>query len=230
MDAAPQVNVASTSFYFVLAIFIAVVVGAVSFMLVKNINTVPSGRWNEGFQGPPNGVSTLTCGQESSEAVNLAEMFSSRDSSTGEGSDDLRELKLILSKLCCIKHDLMSPAQKVDSTLYLPYQATHDRENPADTIGRCFTKSLGPRDLDISFATWKDRGMELVNRLCTSYNLSPQEVNQAKKYFMAVWTDVFSVAKTVCTVAEKAESDSPRDLIGFTPETLESLGPYKGYY
>jgi hypothetical protein len=230
MDAAPQLNISSTSFYFILAIFIAVVVGAVSFMLIKNINTVPSGKWNEGFQGPPNGVSTLTCGQESSEAVNLAELFSSRDSSTGEGSDDLRELKLILSKLCCMKHDLMSPAQKVDSTLYLPYQSTHDHENPADTVGRCFTKSIPPRDLDISFATWKGRGMELVNRLCTSYNLSPREVDQAKKYFMAVWMDVFSIAKTVCIPHEKVESGSPRDLVGFTPENLEDLGPYKGYY
>ena len=199
-------------------------------MVVANRNTVPSGKWSEGFQGPARGVSDIPCGQESAEAIALAEMFYGRPSTTEDGSPDLAELKLILSKLCCIKHDLMAPGQVVQNSLALPYQNTHDRENPADTVARCFTKSIPIRDLDISFATWKTRGLELLSKLCTSYNFGPQESEQAKKYFMGTWTDVFSVAKTVCLKSDNKEDNSPRGLIGFTPESVKELGPYKGYY
>ena len=198
---------------------------------MANRNTVPSGKvWKEGFQGPSRGVSDIPCGQESAEAIALAEMFYQHESTTEEGPADLAELKLILSKLCCIKHDLMAPGQVVQSSLALPYQNTHDRENPADTVARCFTKSIPPRDLDISFGTWKTRGLELLNRLCTSYNFRSEDADQAKKYFMTVWTDVFSIAKTVCSPPENNPSSSPRDLKGFVPESIQELGPYNGYY
>lgn len=231
MEAAPSISASSVGFYTVLAIFIALIVLGVTYVVIGNRNTVPSGKvWKEGFQGPSRGVSTIPCGQESAEAIALAEMFYGRDSTTEEGKPDLAELKLILSKLCCIKHDLMAPGQVVQSSLTLPYQNTHDRENPADTVARCFTKSIPPRDLDISFGTWKTRGLELLKRLCTSYNFRSEEADKAKKYFMTVWTDVFSVAKTVCTPPENNPSSSPRDLKGFTPESIQELGPYKGYY
>jgi hypothetical protein len=228
---APSINASSVGFYIALAIFIALIVFGVVYMVIANRNTVPSGEvWKEGFQGPSRGVSDIPCGQESSEAVALAEMFSQHESTTEEGATDLAELKLILSKLCCIKHDLMAPGQVVQSTLTLPYQNSHDRENPADTVARCFSKSLPPRDLDISFGTWKTRGLELLNKLCTSYKFSSGDADQSEKYFMAVWTDVYSVAKTVCVPPKDNPSNSPRDLNGFTPESLQDLGPYKGYY
>ena len=230
MEAAPSISASSVGFYTVLAIFIALIVLGVTYVVIGNRNTVPSGKWTEGFQGPSRGVSTIPCGQESAEAIALVEMFYHREATTEEAKPDLAELKLILSKLCCIKHDLMAPGQVVQSSLALPYQNTHDRENPADTVARCFTKSIPPRDLDISFGTWKNRGLELLNRLCTSYNFRSEDADQAKKYFMTVWTDVFSVAKTVCVPPENNPSSSPRDLKGFTPESVQELGPYNGYY
>jgi len=230
MEAAPSISASSVGFYTVLAIFIALVVGGVSYMLMANNTTVPSGKWNEGFQGPTMGVSDIPCGQESAEAIALANIFASRQSSTEEGAADLTELKLIMSKLCCIKHDLMAPGQVVQATLSIPYQNTHDRENPADTVARCFSKGIPPRDLDISFATWKERGLELLGRCCTSFNLDHLESETAKQYFSTLWLDVFSVAKTVCTPPEKIVPGSPRDPAGFTPESVHELGPYKGYY
>jgi len=230
MEAAPSISASSVGFYTVLAIFVALIVGGVSYMLMVNKNTIPSGKWNEGFQGPAFGVSHIPCGQESAEASALCQMFVDKQSTTEEGDADLAELKLILSKLCCMKHDLMAPGQVVQSTLNLPYQNTHDRENPADLVARCFNKTIPPRDLDISFATWKNRGLELLGRCCTSFNLNNEEAEQAKRYFMGVWTDVFAIAKGVSTPPEKASSDSPRDTPGFTPESIQSHGPYKGYY
>ena len=209
----------------------AIAVGLIAYVFVAKRNTPPSGDSYEGFQGPSHGVSDIPCGQESSYAIKLSELFALKQSTTGEGEADLKEFKQILTKLCCMKHDLMGTAQVVQSMLYIAYNNTHDRENPADTLARCFTKSIPPRDLDITFGTWKQRGLVLLKRLCTSYSLSPDEKEQATRNFNSVWMDVFSIAKNACSPPEKApEYESPRDPKARMPEDLEDLGPYTGYY
>ena len=189
-----------------------------------------SGNW-EGFQGPSRGVSDIQCGQESSYAIQLSDLFAAKHSSTEEGEADLMEFKLILSKLCCLKHDLVSTNQVVRSALSIPYNTSHDRENLGDTVGRCFTKSMSPRDLDIIFDTWKTRGLVLLNKLCTSYNLSNSEEDVANMAFSALWADTRSLAQGVCLARiPETHSGSPRDLNGYMPEKIRDLGKYLGYY
>lgn len=220
----------SIVFYVFLALIGAAIIGAVLYVTVLRGNTIPSGA-KEGFQGPVNGPSDIACGQESSEAIAIAEMFAQKRSGTEEGEPDLREFKMILGKLLCLKKDLMGTAQRVDATLYLPYQTTHDRQNPADVAARCFTASIPPRDLDIQFQTWRERAMFLLSRLCTSYNFSMSETEQAKNLFMAVWTDTFAVAKGACLTPDRAPAyGSPRDPKPYSDPEAEQGGPYKGYY
>lgn len=215
-----------------LAMAIAAAVSLISYSILARNKTVASGNWMiEGWQGPPKGVSQIQCGQESSFATNLLEIFATKESTTGDGEPDLSELKLITSKLCCIKHDLMSTNQVVKSSLTLPFSTSHDRENPAETVSRCFTKSIPPRDLEISFTTWRERGMNLIDRLCTSYSLNTSEENSARKNFMSVWFDTYNVARGICSPDEDVSSKpSPRDPKGFTPEPVKGLGEYTGYY
>lgn len=230
MEAVPKViPIGSSFFYVLLTILIAGIVLFMSYMITSRWNTIPSGRW-EGFQGPSLGVSDISCGQESSHAIAISELFSKKKSTTGSGKEDLAELKLILSKLCCVKHDLVSPSQVISSTLNVPYQNSHDRENPAELVARCFTKSVPIRDLDISFGTWKERGDALLRTLCTSYNLSNAESDRVRNHFTACWMDTFVVAKQVCTVPEGKESVNPRDLKGLAPESISNHGKYNGYY
>ena len=223
-------TIGESYFFAVVSVFMAVAVGIIAFVIVSKRNTISSGDSYEGFQGPSQGVSDIPCGQESSYAINLSEVFALRRSTTGEGEADLKEFKQILSKLCCMKHDLMGASQVVQSTLYIPYNNTHDRENPADTVARCFTRSIPPRDLDITFGTWKQRGQVLLKRLCTSYRLSSEEKEQATRNFNSLWMDVFSIAKNACSPSEKPSSESPRDLSGHIPEEIQDLGAYTGYY
>jgi hypothetical protein len=233
MDSALPANPGSTSFFMFIALFAAMMTGIVVYMIILRNKTVASGNWSEGFQGPSRGVSDIQCGQESSFAIQLSELFATKKSSTEEGEADLREFKLIVSKLCCLKHDLMSTNQVVQATLYLPYNNTHDRENPADTVGRCFTKSLPPRDMEIAFETWVDRALFLLERLCTSYNLTQDEEKNAKENFLSVWSDSYDIAKEVCIAPAPppiTANGSPRDPKGFVPETVKELGPYSGYY
>ena len=211
---------------------IAAAVSLISYVMVERNKTVPSGNWMiEGYQGPAKGVSQIQCGQESSFATGLLDIFAVKESTTGDGDADLSELKLITSKLCCIKHDLMSTNQVVKSTLTLPFSTSHDRENPGDTVSRCFKKSIPPRDLEISFTTWRERGLNLLDKLCTSFVLSKQEEESAKKNFMSVWFDTYNVARGVCSPSEDVSmKPSPRDPKGFTSEAVKGLGEYKGYY
>jgi hypothetical protein len=240
VPAAP-ITLSQSNFFIFVAALIALFAGFVLYMVISRRNTLPSGLTGlsgavgpigqEGFQGPSRGVSTIPCGQESSNAIAVLDMFASKASTTGEGSADLNEFKQILSKLCCMKHDLMSTNQVVSSMMTLPYTNSHDRENPADTVARCFTKSMPIRDLDISFGTWKQRGLVLLNRLCTSYSLSSSESEQARNHFTTLWSDVFDIAKNVCIPSEKnTYSPSPRDPKGFMHESIEEQGLYTGYY
>lgn len=224
------VNPGSSTLFFAIAIIVALAVGLVAFKMIKANKTIASGNW-EGFQGPSKGVSDIPCGQESSYAVELSEMFSAKESSTEEGQADLMEFKLILSKMCCLKHDLLSTNQVVRATLSIPYNTSHDRENLGDTVGRCFTKSMPRRDLDIIFDTWRTRGLVLLDKLCTSYNLSSSEEDAANRAFMSLWTDTRGLAQGVCLGAvDEKVGESPRDLRGYMPESIKKLGIYLGYY
>ena len=231
------VNAGSTTLYFFVSLLAAAVALLVGYVTINNSGTLGSGNWHgsaaasaEGFQGPRRGVSDIPCGQESSFVTNLADLFSSKKSTTGEGEADLTEFKLILSKLCCLKHDLMSPNRIVQATLKVPFVTAHDREYIGDTVGRCFSNSLPPRDLDIIFETWRDRGLTLLDKLCTSYDLSDSEAKAAKEDFMSVWSDSYDVARTVCIPCRKTEVSSPRDPKGFMHESIRDLASYFGYY
>jgi hypothetical protein len=232
------VNAGSTSLYFFISLLAGAVALLVGYVAINKSGTVGSGNWQhgsaaakaEGFQGPRRGVSDIPCGQESSFVTNLSDLFSTKVSTTGDGEADLTEFKLILSKLCCMKHDLMSTNRVVRATLRIPFVTVHDREYIGDTVGRCFSNSLPPRDLDIIFETWRDRGLTLLDKLCTSYNLTDAEASSANGDFMSVWSDSYDVARTVCIPCKKAEVSSPRDPKGFMPEAIRDLGIYLGYY
>jgi hypothetical protein len=229
------INPGSTTLYFFISLLAGSVALLIAYVTINKNGTLGSGTWHagaskEGFQGPVRGVSDIPCGQESSFAIKLSDLFSTKKSTTGDGEADLTEFKLILSKLCCLKKDLMSTNRVVSATLKIPFVTVHDREYIGDTVGRCFSNSLPPRDLDIIFFTWRDRGLTLLDKLCTSYNLTDSEEQAANDDFMSVWSDSYDVARTVCIPCKKAESSSPRDPKGFMPETIRDLGVYLGYY
>jgi hypothetical protein len=159
-------------------------------------------------------------------------MLSAKPDSTTEGPDDLSELKLLLSKLSCLKKDLMSPSGIMEATRYQPYNTSHDVEPIAETAARCMAKTIPPRDLDIEFDKWTARGAFLVKRLCGALNLSDSELENANALFKAFIADVSDVAKAQCLVGEiKIDGKlGPRDVSGYVTPGLESLRKYEGYY
>ena len=183
-------------------------------------------------EGKAKGAGTPDCLRDSQEASDLYQIFASRKNTTEEGTDDLREFTLLLSKLCCFKKDLLSPSGIVEATRYQPYSTAHDIEPVAETTARCLAKTIPQRDLDISFVKWGKRASELIRKLCSSYGVTDTEVQKADKLLKKLVDDVQDVANSQCINGEVsiAGKPGPRDVNGYEPPMLKDLRDYKGYY
>lgn len=188
----------------------------------------------EGFYGgAARGSGSPDCLRSSAEGAELVGMFTGRgDPTVEEGDADLRELTQIVSKLACFKKDLVSPSHIVEATRYQQFVTMHDIEPIAETTGRCFAKTISPRDLEIAFDKWTSRGELLVRRLCTAYMLKPAEVEKAEKLLAFVLRDVKDIARGACLSGEPmiAGKPGPRDPHPFDDPKFAELGEYTGYY
>lgn len=188
----------------------------------------------EGFAGPVAGAGMPDCVRSSKEAAALYELMSGKVSVTEEGPDDLRELQLILGKLACFKRDLTGVAGVVAATRTQPFSTAHDLEPVAETTARCFAKTIPQRDLSLSFDKWGSRGTFLIKRLCTSFQFTSTEEDEAERLFGALMADVSDIAMGRCCnasgVAILAGQPQPRLVAGYEAPGLNELREYKGYY
>jgi hypothetical protein len=146
------------------------------------------------------------------------------------GTPDYTEMQIILSKLACLKKDLMSPSGIVEATRYQPYETAHDREPVAEVTAQCISQTIPIRDLDIIFQTWRDRGMKLLRRLCTIAALSESDVQTVEKLFGDSWTDVYEIAKGRCIATVGQRDAIGREEQPYMPPALENARAYDGYY
>ena len=183
------------------------------------------------YGGVAVGAGVPDCLRTSSEGAQLHALFASKVSGFEEGPDDFKELTLLLSQLSCFKKDLMGVAKQIEATRYQPFATQLDMEPIAETTGRCFAKTIPPRDLDLAFEKWYKRGNFLITRLCTSTNLSESEVSQAEALFNAFIADIKDVAVTNCLQGTPIMGDqqtTPRDAGAYDPGVAGR--EYFGYY
>lgn len=210
----------------IVIILVAIIIGC----LVKFVyNTPKFKRVDEGFFG---GVSRGSGHPDSSrvlpESAELLEIVSAASS-----SDDYRELELILSKLASLKKDLLSPSATVDATKYQAFETAHDRIATAELCALCFSQNIPARDLDIVFASWRNRGNVLLRKLCTLANLKEAGAVRAEKLFTACWEDVYHIAKGRCLKTDFSLQNggaTGRDVGGYEPENLKDLRSYDYKY
>ena len=146
------------------------------------------------------------------------------------GTPDYVEFQLILSKLACLKKDIMSPSGIIEATRYQPYANTHDREPIAEVAATCLKQTIPKRDLDITFDTFKDRGNVLLKRLCTVAELKEGAVVEAEKLFAAAWKDVYEVATMRCLSTAADTYEGVLRTQPFEPEGVKNLREYNGYF
>ena len=181
----------------------------------------------EGFYGgAARGAGSPDCLRTSSEAAALVALFKN------DGRDSYRELNTLMGKLACFKKDLLSPSYMVDATRGQEFVTMHDIEPVAETTGRCFAKTISPRDLELSLDKWTQRGELLVKRLSASQMVSPAEADKAEELFRVVVRDVKDVARSSCLSGEPtiAGKPGPRDPHPYEMPSLKDLGTYCGFY
>lgn len=221
MDSGQTIDIPYQSI--IVIVLVAIIIGC----LVRFVYVTPKfKRVDEGFFG---GVSRGSGHPDSSrvlpESAALLEIVSA-----AEKTDDYRELELILSKLAALKKDLLSPSKTVDATKFQAFETAHDRVATAELCGMCFAHNIPARDLDIIFATWRNRGNVLLRKLCTLANLKEAGAVKAEQLFTACWEDVYAIAKGQCLKTIQNGGSTGRDVSGYEPEHLKDLRSYDYKY
>ena len=226
----PKMRVPQDLSYIFFALVISLVAVFISYYLWSGSNTQPT-PYLEGFAGPVNGVSEITCGSKSIEATRIYSIISAKSSTTETAADDLLELKQLLGKLACVKQDLLAPGSLVNASKNAQYITSQDIEPASETVARCFAKTVPKRDLEISLDKWTKRGDMLIRRLCTSYNLDTEE-KDVRALFSQLVADVTDILMTTCLKGPVTigGEDGPRMVEGREATGTAHAGEYKGYY
>jgi hypothetical protein len=205
MPAMPSFMGAADSFPWMLILAIIVLAAVVWFVVQTFWRTPRYHRMGEGF--------TASTGEIPSCLRTLPEATALLDGvKQAANRAEYREMTLLLSKMACLREDLESPAQTVHVTKTVAFETAHDRMAVAELCGMCFNRSVGLRDLDIVFETWRDRGEVLLRRLCTLADLSEAKVVELEGFFKATLERIYGVAKGRCLASLDAEN--PGDVRG----------------
>lgn len=216
-------------FWLGIGILVTALIILVVYYVIGRAETRPI---KQGFYGGPiNGTSGLACGRMSSEAEALVAMFANKQLNVGEeGQTDFHDLKAVLSKMLCMKSDLMAPQQTITAVKELGFATHMDIQPVADLTARCFSKTVPERDLSIQFIKWRDFGIDMVRRLCTAAEFSEEEVQKAESLFLAVWKDAYDVTTIQCLKTITDDKISPHDAAPRVPDNVKDLREYDGYY
>ena len=197
------------------------------------IGGVKSAPTTEGFYaGPAVGAGIPDCMNTSADAAAIYALLDA-PVTTDDGPEDLREMRLLLGKLSCLKRDLLSTAKLVNATRFQPFSTAHDLEPVGETAARCFSRTIPARDLTLSLNKWGSRGTFLIKRLCTAENMDNSVEEKALFLFGKVMKDLNDVALGECCnqgpVIIAGVEQSSR-VSGFVPSIIENLKQYTGYY
>ncbi len=223
---APQKSILS-SLPIVSILWIGVLVVTVYFVVQAASNYISMAKLQqlEGFDGAVRGTGHPDCLRTLDNAAAALGLVD-----RAIGTPDYVEFQLILSKLACLKKDIMGPSGIIEATRYQPFANTHDRQPVAEVAATCLKQTIPQRDLDITFETWKNRGNVLLKRLCTVAELKEGVVVEAEKLFASAWQDVYDVAKMRCISTAADTYEGVLRTTPFEPEGVKNLREYNGYF
>jgi len=138
-----------------------------------------------------------------------------------DSDEGATELRLLLSKLCCIEADVSTAGAGVYRTLNLQFRTSHDMEPPTALVGRCLRNAMRPRDIALIMDKYEKRGKDLIRSRCPSTDN------------LAAFDQVIAstrLAMTTFCLAEQPSMDKPagaRDPGFWAPEDTD-LRQYEG--
>lgn len=134
------------------------------------------------------------------------------------------ELRLLVSKLCCMEADIIAPSAGVYRTLNLQFRTSEDMEPPSTIVGRCLRNAVNKRDISLIVEKYTARGHYLIKRLCTG------DVKEALTEFDKVIAHLNFAMTSVC-LKEQPVMDRPlgaRDMGFWEPDNVADLSQYQG--
>ncbi len=157
------------------------------------------------------------CVARSTDAQKLLARFSSQNDESAE------ELRLLVSKLCCMEADIATPAAGTYRTMSLQYRTSHDTEPPSSIVGRCLRNAVNRRDIDIITEKMEARGHELIKKILG-------DCAEARKEFGEVVARTKLAMVTTC-LGTQPSMDRPlgaRDMGFWETDATADLAQYQG--
>ena len=141
-----------------------------------------------------------------------------------ESDDVAAELRLLVSKLCCMEADIAAPSAGVYRTLNVQFRTSEDMEPPATLVGRCLRNAVNKRDIELIVEKYSARGHVLIKKLCTG------DAPEAGAEFDKVVAHLKFAMMSFC-LKEQPRMDRPigaRDMGFWEPENVADLSQYQG--
>lgn len=159
------------------------------------------------------------CTERSADAQKLLARFAAFP----ETDTDASELRLLISKICCMEADIATPAAGLIRTIPLQFRTSTDMDVASTIVGRCRAGAIQQRDIDLILDKFSKRGHELVNRLCASEGDAIIEFDKVLGRLR--W------AMTSFCLKPTPSMDKPigaRDMGFWEPDSVADLSQYQG--
>lgn len=176
----------------------------------------PSGQETEGFAvAAVDAVRMPACTERSTAAQRVLAAIAKYP----ESDEGAAELRLLVSKLCCMEADVSTAGAGVYRTLALQFRTSHDMEPATSFVGRCLRNAVRQRDIDLVMDKFEKRGHELVQSRCAD----------ARKDFDDVIASTRLAFTSFC-LGDQPSMDKPmgpRDVGFWAPEDTDLMA-YQG--
>ena len=178
----------------------------------------PAAATEEGFAlAAVNPLLVPACVERSTAAQSLLARFGSSETSSAS------ELRLLVSKLCCLEADIDTPAAGLIRTLPLQFRTDTDMEAVSATVTRCRAGAIPKRDVDLMTEKFAKRGAALVREVLGG------DCGQAQVEFAEVLARATQALNTCQRAAPSMDRPAgPRDPGFWTPHDVADLSAYQG--
>lgn len=158
------------------------------------------------------------CTERSTSAQSLLARFADQPAT----NEAVAELRLLLSKLCCLEADITTPVGGAPRTHRLQFRTSHDMEAASTLVGRCNAGAVPARDVELIMTKFEKRGNELIDEVLSS-------CPEAKREFADVLARVQTALSSCVRVAPTMDQPAgPRDLGYWESNTVADLSQYQG--
>jgi len=136
------------------------------------------------------------------------------------------ELRLLISKLCCMEADVAAPVPGAYRTQNLQFRTQEDTEPASTIVGRCLRAAVNKRDIEIITEKFSDRGHVLIKKVCQD----PADVAASKKDLDEIVAQLRLSMTSFCVGPSKQmdRPSGPRDMGFWEMESVADLSQYQG--